>query len=83
MTKLKLGKIQNDKPVKITFEISASVHRDLAAYAEVLGRETGQAISDPTKLIAPMLIRFMATDRAFSKVIRAARSPLPEVKSAN
>jgi hypothetical protein len=83
MTKLKLGKIQNDKPVKITFEISASVHRDLAAYAEVLGRETGQDISDPTKLIEPMLIRFMATDRAFSKAIRAARSPLPEVQSAN
>jgi hypothetical protein len=65
MAKLKLGAIQDDKPVKITLELSASVHRDLAAYAEVLSRETGQSISDPTKLITPILIRFMATDRAF------------------
>jgi hypothetical protein len=39
----------------------------LLAYAEVLARETGQAISDPSKLVAPMLVRFMATDRAFGK----------------
>jgi hypothetical protein len=67
MAKLKLGAIQDDKPVKITFELSAIVHRDLVAYADMLGQETGQPISDPTKLIAPMLIRFMATDRAFAK----------------
>jgi hypothetical protein len=70
MAKLKLGAIQDDKPVKITFELSASVHRDLTAYADMLGRETGQAIADPTRLIVPMLIRFMATDRAFLKAKR-------------
>ncbi len=40
--------------------------------AEVLGRETGQAI-DPAKLVAPMLGRFMATDRAFAKARKGAR----------
>lgn len=70
MAKLKLGAIQDDKPVKITFELSATVHRDLISYADMLGRETGQAISDPTKLVAPMLARFMATDRAFLKAKR-------------
>jgi len=83
MAKLKLGAIQDDKPVKITFELSATVHRDLIAYADMLGQETGQAISDPTKLIAPMLIRFMATDKAFLKALRGARSPLPEAKDPN
>jgi hypothetical protein len=39
------------------------------AYAEVLAAETGQAIA-PAKLIAPMLARFMATDRAFAKARR-------------
>ena len=34
----------------------------------LLGRETGQAISDPAKLIAPMLARFIAGDRAFAKL---------------
>ncbi len=38
MVKLKLGVISDDKPVKLTIEISAATHRDLLAYAEVLGR---------------------------------------------
>ena len=67
MAKLKLGAIADDKPVKLTVELPADVHRDLAVYADLLARETGQSISDPAKLVAPMLARFMATDRAFAK----------------
>ncbi|XSC43342.1 DUF2274 domain-containing protein [Bradyrhizobium sp. RDT10] len=70
MAKLKLGAITDDKPVKVTVELPANVHRDLVAYSDVLARETGQSISDPAKLIAPMLVRFMATDRAFAKARR-------------
>ena len=66
MTKLKLGAIPDDKPVRLTIELPGALHRDLAAYAEVLGREAGKSI-EPAKLIAPMLARFMATDRAFAK----------------
>lgn len=67
MTKLKLGPLADDKPVKVNLELPAAVHRDLVAYAEVLGRTTGQAVTDPAKLIVPMIERFMATDRAFAK----------------
>jgi hypothetical protein len=70
MAKLKLGAIIEDKPVKLTVELSAGVHRDLLAYAKALARETGQPITDPSKLVAPMLARFMATDRAFAKARR-------------
>ncbi|MER8499417.1 DUF2274 domain-containing protein [Mesorhizobium sp. M1142] len=70
MTKLKLSTVPDDRPVKITVELPAAVHRDLVAYAEVLGRETGQPVADPARLIAPMLARFMATDRAFSRARR-------------
>ena len=73
MTKLKLGAISDDKPVKLTIELPAALHRDHVAYAEVLGRETGQPVGEPSRLIAPMLERFMATDRAFSKARRVAR----------
>ncbi|WP_299959306.1 DUF2274 domain-containing protein [uncultured Roseobacter sp.] len=66
MTKLKLGAIPDDKPVKVTVELPAQVHRDLTAYAEVLGKETEQSI-EPVKLIAPMLERFMKTDRGFAR----------------
>jgi hypothetical protein len=60
--------------VKLTVELPAAVHRELLAYAEVLGRETGQGITEPTKLIAPMLARFIATDRAFAKIRRATQT---------
>jgi hypothetical protein len=70
MAKLKLGAIADEKQVKLTVELPAAVHRDLLAYANALARETGQPIADPTKLVAPMLARFMATDRAFAKARR-------------
>jgi hypothetical protein len=70
MAKLKLGALADDKPVKLPVELPAPVHRDLLAYAEALARETGQSIVDPSKLVAPMLARFMATDRAFAKARR-------------
>lgn len=70
MAKLKLGPLPDDKPVKIATELPGSVHHDLLVYAEVLTRETGQQ-ADPIKLIAPMLARFMATDRAFLKARKA------------
>jgi hypothetical protein len=39
--KPKLGAIADDKPVKLTVEFSAPVHRDLLAYAEALAHATG------------------------------------------
>lgn len=70
MTKLKLGAIVDDKPIKLTIELPALLHRELVAYAEVLARETGQPVADPAKLIAPMVQRFIATDRGFAKARR-------------
>lgn len=70
MTKLKLGPLADDKPVKVSIELPASVYQSLVAYAKVLAQTTGQAVSDPAKLIAPMIERFMATDRAFAKARR-------------
>lgn len=67
MIKLKLGPIADDKPVKMSLELPASLHSDLIAYADVLVRETGQPAADPVKLIVPMLQRFIATDRAFAR----------------
>jgi hypothetical protein len=74
MAKLKLSAVADDKSVKLTVELPAAVHRDLLAYAEVLARETGQEIAQPTKLIALMLARFMATDRVFAKIRRATQA---------
>ena len=66
MAKLKLGTIADDKPVKVSVELPAQVHRDLVAYAELLRRDNGGAV-EPAKLVSPMLERFMSTDREFAK----------------
>jgi hypothetical protein len=69
VSNLKIGTILDDRPVKLAIELPAQVNRDLIAYAEVLGRETGQTI-EPAKLVGPMLARFMSTDRAFARRAR-------------
>lgn len=80
MTKLKLGAIPDQKPIKITLDLPADVHRDLVAYADALARETGQT-HEPAKLIAPMLARFMSTDRGFAK-LRKERHRLSASRTA-
>jgi len=75
MTKLKLGPLADEKPVKLTVELPAEVHRDLVAYAEILGRHGSQPIPSPGRLIAAMLACFMATDRAFGKARREKPAP--------
>lgn len=75
MAKLKLGPIPDDKPVKLTVELPAELHRDLIAYGEILGQEAGQGPIEPRKLVAPMLERFIATDRGFAKARRERGIP--------
>lgn len=67
MTKLKLGPLADERPVKVAVDLPAAVHRDLVAYAAALAAESGGSPAPPEKLIAPMLARFMQTDRAFRR----------------
>lgn len=70
MSKLKLNAIEDDKPVRLTIDLPATVHRDLVVYAEAIGQGAGKAPVEPAKLVPPMLARFMAADRAFAKLRR-------------
>jgi hypothetical protein len=45
MAKLKLAPIADDKPVRVALELPASLHRNLALYAQILGQETGNTKS--------------------------------------
>jgi hypothetical protein len=68
MSKLRLGPIDDDKPVKITFDLPAAVHRDLLAYAEAHAAEYRLGAPLPVeRLMTPMLERFMASDRGFRR----------------
>lgn len=77
MEKLKLGPLADDKPVKVTIELPAGLHRDLTVYAEILGRQSGRP-ADPIRLIVPMLAKFIATDRGFAKARRTTTKSLDD-----
>ncbi|WP_341713072.1 DUF2274 domain-containing protein [Erythrobacter sp.] len=68
MTRLKLSDIEDEKPVKLTIEISARLHRRLEEYAVVLNAGQRQGAPEATQLIGPMLDRFIASDRAFARL---------------
>ncbi len=67
MSKLKLGVIESDKPVNVSARFPADVYRDLEAYAEVLAKETQQPQLPVRKLLVPIVVHFLTTDRGFSK----------------
>ncbi|MDQ2802042.1 MAG: DUF2274 domain-containing protein, partial [Pseudomonadota bacterium] len=71
MGKLKLGALVDDKPVRLTVELPAGIHRDLVAYAAAHGVENGQPNQPPEKLVAPILAIFMAADKEFAKARRS------------
>jgi hypothetical protein len=68
MNKLRLGPVIEDKPVRVSIDIAAPLYRELAAYGSILAKETGQTKIDPTKLIAPMIEKFIKGDKAFKKM---------------
>ncbi len=67
ITKLKLGPLEEDKPVKMTLDMPAVTHRNLVAYAEALAKQTGTTSPDPLRLIAPMVHTFMRSDWVLKK----------------
>lgn len=68
MSKLRLGPIDDDKPVKISVELPAPVYRDLLAYCRAHATENQLDQPLPAeRLVAPMLARFMTNDRGFRR----------------
>ena len=81
MTKLKLAALPDDKPVRLSVELPAAVHRDLTAYAEILAHDTGRMVA-PATLIAPMLARFTASDAGFVKARKLDSRKSPSRRTA-
>ncbi|MCK9540477.1 MAG: DUF2274 domain-containing protein [Novosphingobium sp.] len=68
MSKLRLGPIVEEKPVKLTIELPGALFRMLGDYAREHARANG--LGEPLaaeRLIAPMLEHFMRTDRGFAR----------------
>ena len=74
MTRLKLADLANEKPVRLTLEIPARLHRDLTAYALAVNGGDSKGAPSVERLIPAMLERFIDTDRAFSKARRSSQA---------
>jgi hypothetical protein len=75
MTRLKLTDLTHEKPVRLTVELSARLHRDLAAYAVAVNEGEAKGAPAPERLIPAMIERFIATDRGFAKSRKVVHSP--------
>jgi hypothetical protein len=73
MTRLKLADLADEKPVRLTVELSARLHRELAAYAVALNDGEAKGAPPPERLIPPMIERFIATDRSYARTRRTAQ----------
>jgi hypothetical protein len=65
MPDLKLAKLPDRSPVKVTIIISPGLHQALGAYAEMYA-ETYGAAEPVQELIPAMLTNFLDGDRAFA-----------------
>ena len=73
MPQLNLSDIAEEQPGQLTIEIPARLHSDLVAYGVVINGGNASGAPAPELLVAPMLARFIATDRSFTKARRAAQ----------
>ncbi len=73
MTRLKLADLADEKPVRLTVEVSARLHREMVAYATALNGGDVKGAPTPERLIPPMIERFIATDRSYAKSRRTAQ----------
>ncbi|NGO54923.1 DUF2274 domain-containing protein [Allomesorhizobium camelthorni] len=73
MANLKLGKLPDRSPAKITITVSAELNRELHDYASLYRQIYGESESI-AELIPFMLEAFLGSDRAFAK---AKRDGLP------
>jgi hypothetical protein len=66
MMELKLAKLPDRTPVKVTICVPPDLHQALAAYAEMYREAYGEA--EPVQeLIPAMLASFLASDRSFAR----------------
>jgi len=69
MTKLKLGPIPDDKPVRLTIILSAELAALLRTYADAVGSGSGKPVT-VERIVPHILERFIRTDRAFMRTRR-------------
>lgn len=76
MADIKLGKLPDRTPVKLTLSVSPELHRALSDYADFYREAYGEA-APVADLIPAMIESFLAGDRAFLRRQRSRRESRP------
>lgn len=63
---LRIAKLPNLTPVKMTVSIEPEVHQMLEDYAKIYGDSYGEAVK-PAELVPSMIAGFLATDNGFKR----------------
>ena len=69
---LRIGKLPDLTPVKLTVSLDREVHQMLEDYARIYSESYGEAVK-PSELIPSMIAGFLASDNGFKR----ARKALP------
>ena len=67
MTRLKLSDLSDEKPVRLSIELPARLHRSLLAYAIAMNGGADKGTPACERLVPLMIERFIATDRTFAR----------------
>ena len=70
---LRIGKLTDLTPVKMTLSLDREVHEMLEDYARIYGESYGEAVK-PAELVPPMIAGFLATDNGFKRARKALAS---------
>lgn len=69
MTELRLSKLPDRTPVKLTINVSPDLHAALTTYADLYAQTYGAA-EPVSELVPAMLASFLDSDRAFARTRR-------------
>ena len=70
---LRIGKLPDLTPVKMTIHVEPEVHRMLEDYAQLYAQSYGEKIA-PAALVPSMLASFLASDNGFKKARKSLYS---------
>lgn len=70
---LRIAKLPDLTPVKLTVSLEPEVHQMLEDYARIYGDSYGETVK-PAELIPSMIIGFLATDSGFKRARKALKS---------
>ena len=70
---LRIGKLPDLTPVKLTVSLDREVHQMLEDYARIYGESYGETIK-PAELVPSMIAGFLATDNGFKRARKELQS---------